>query len=200
MLVIVVGALLWSAVEPYDWATWWLEVLPVLVAVPLLLFCHRRFPLTRLVLWLIVIHALILIYGGHFTYARVPLGFWLQEWFDFSRNHYDRIGHLAHGFVPAIIAREILLRLTPLRPGRWLFFLVSCVCLAISACYELIEWWVALLSDEAAESFLGTQGDNWDTQADMLMCLIGAVTAQWLLTGLHNRQLTWLASTEEPIG
>jgi putative membrane protein len=130
--------------------------------------------------------------GGHYTYARVPLGFWMQDLFHFSRNHYDRIGHFAQGFVPAIVAREILIRRTPLVPGGWLFFLVVCVCLAVSASYEFIEWWAALIGGSGAAEFLGTQGDVWDTQWDMFMALTGAIAAQILLSGVHNRQLTAL--------
>lgn len=183
-----------SAYGPYDAATWWMEVAPVLVAVPVLLVTGRRFPLTPLVYFLIFVHACILILGGHYTYARVPLGFWIQDLFGFARNHYDRIGHFAQGFIPAMIAREILLRRTPLKRGGWLFFIVCCVCLSISAVYEFIEWWAALLGGSAAHEFLGTQGDVWDTQWDMLMALIGAVAAQLLLARAHDRQLKQLES------
>ena len=185
----VFAALLVSGVGPYDRGTWWLEVAPVLVAIPLLAATWRRFPLTPLAYWLIAIHALILILGGHYTYARVPIGIWVQDWLDLARNNYDRLGHLAQGFIPAIIARELLLRLTPLRRGGWLFFLVTCVCLAISAFYEFIEWWVALLVGAGADVFLATQGDIWDTQWDMFLAFIGAMTAQLLLGGMHDRQL-----------
>jgi len=138
---------------------------------------------------LIFLHSLILMLGAHYTYARVPPGFWFQEWFDLSRNHYDRLGHLAQGFVPAILAREVLLRRSPLQPGKWLFFLVTCVCLAISACYEFLEWGTALAGGESADAFLGTQGDIWDTQWDMFLALLGAMTAQATLARLHDRQL-----------
>jgi putative membrane protein len=178
-----------SAWRPYEMGTWWLEVFPIVAAVPILLLTYRRFPLTPLAYTLIFVHACILMLGGHYTYARVPLGFWLQDLFDFSRNHYDRIGHLAQGFIPAIVAREILLRRTPLRPGGWLYFLVACVCLAVSACYEFIEWWAALIGGEGATEFLGTQGDVWDTQWDMFMALIGAIVAQAVLSRVHDRQL-----------
>lgn len=178
-----------SAYEPYDRATWWMEVAPVVVAIPILLATYRRFPLTRLVYTLIFIHACILILGGHYTYARVPVGFWVQDLFGFSRNHYDRLGHLAQGFIPALIAREVLLRRTPLVRGGWLFFIVCCICLAISAGYEFVEWWAALVGGAGATEFLGTQGDVWDTQWDMLMALIGAIAAQVLLSRLHDRQL-----------
>jgi putative membrane protein len=179
-----------SAWHPYDLGTWAMEVFPIFIAAPILAATWRRFPLTGLAYTLIFVHACILMLGGHYTYARVPLGFWLQDLFHFSRNHYDRIGHFAQGFVPAIVGREILLRRTPLRPGAWLFFLVTCVCLAISACYEFIEWWSALVGGTAATDFLGTQGDVWDTQWDMLMALIGAMVAQAVLARVHDRLLT----------
>ena len=189
LLVVGAALLVWSGITPADRTTWILEVFPIFIAVPLLLVTARRFPLTPLAYRLIFVHALILMLGGHYTYAQVPLGFWMQRVFGFSRNHYDRIGHLAQGFVPAIIAREILIRRSPLRPGKWLFVIVLCVCLAISACYEFIEWWSALIGGSAADAFLGTQGDPFDTQADMLMALIGAFTAQVLLARLHDRQI-----------
>ncbi len=160
-----------------------------MLGIVLLLLTWRNFPLTPLLCCLLSLHALILILGGHYTYAKVPLGFWLQDFFDFSRNHYDRIGHIAQGFIPAILAREILLRRSLLLPGKWLFLLVTSVCLAFSAFYEMVEWWTALLSGEAATAFLGTQGDIWDTQWDMFLALIGAMTAQLLLSRWHNRQL-----------
>jgi len=181
--------LLVSGIEPYDRATWWLEVAPVLIGVPVLIATHGNFPLTLLVYRLIFLHAAILMVGGHYTYARVPAGFWVQEAFDLARNHYDRLGHLAQGFVPAILAREILLRTSPLVPGKWLFVLVSCVCLAFSACYEFIEWWTALIAGGAADAFLGTQGDVWDTQWDMFLALTGAIAAQLLLARTHDRAL-----------
>jgi putative membrane protein len=166
-----------------------MEVFPIFLGVPLLIATWRRFPLTPLVYGLLFVHALILMLGGHYTYARVPLGFWVQDLFDLGRNHYDRLGHFAQGFVPAMLTREILLRRTPLRQGGWLFFLVTCVCLAFSACYEFIEWWAAVIGGSAADAFLGTQGDVWDTQWDMFLALIGAIAAQLLLSRLHDRQL-----------
>lgn len=181
--------LLVSGIAPHDRLTWLLEVFPILAAVPLLVATYRRFPLTHLVYFLIFLHATILAIGGHYTYALTPVGFWLQEAFGFARNHYDRIGHLAQGFVPALIAREILLRRTPLARGGWLFFLVLSVCLAISVCYEFIEWWVALLSAEASAAFLGTQGDVWDTQSDMAFAGLGAIVALLVLRRWHDRQL-----------
>ena len=181
-----------SGIEPYDRTTWVLEVFPIVLAVPLLILTARRFPLTPLAYRLIFVHALILMLGGHYTYARVPLGFWLQDALDLARNHYDRIGHFAQGFVPAIVAREILLRRSPLVPGKWLFFLVTAVCLAVSSCYEFIEWGAAVAGGSAADAFLGTQGDVWDTQWDMFMALLGALTAQVLLSREHDREVAAL--------
>ena len=192
LLVLTAVALVVSGVGPVDRGTWVLEVAPVVIAAPLLYFTWRPFRLTPLTYRLIFLHALILILGGHYTYAHVPLGFWLQDLFDFARNPYDRIGHFAQGFVPAIIAREILLRRSPLKPGKWTFFIVCCICLAISAVYEFIEWWAALILGQGAQEFLGTQGDPWDTQWDMFMALVGAVTAQLLLSRIHDRQLARL--------
>jgi putative membrane protein len=195
LLAVVVVALAVSAVHPYDWLTWLLEVLPVLIAVPLLIATHRRFPLTPLVYVLVTLHAIVLIVGGHYTYARVPLGFWIQDWFDLSRNHYDRIGHFMQGFVPAIVARELLLRTSPLRPGKWLFSLVTLSVLGISAFYEFTEWWTALAGGDAAQAFLGTQGDVWDTQWDMFVAFCAAIIAQLTLSGVHDRQLARLAAS-----
>jgi putative membrane protein len=192
LLVLTAIALVISGIGPRERGTWFLEVLPVLIAAPILVFTWKPFRLTRLAYWLIFVHALVLMLGGHYTYAHVPLGFWLQEVFELARNPYDRIGHLMQGFTPAIIIREILLRRSPLRPGKWTFFLVTCVALAFSAVYEFVEWWVALLLGEGATAFLGTQGDEWDTQSDMFMCLIGAVASQLLFARLHDRQLARL--------
>lgn len=188
------AVLLWSGIAPHDRITWWLEVSPVLIGAPLLLATARRFPLTPLLYGLLFAHAVILMVGGHYTYARVPFGFWMQDAFDFARNHYDRIGHLAQGFVPAILAREILLRRTPLVPGGWLFLLVLSVCLAFSAFYEMLEWWTALLGGIAATDFLGTQGDVWDTQWDMFLAGVGASAALLLLSRLHDKQLARFAA------
>jgi putative membrane protein len=198
LALLVVGAVLLaiSAYHPYAIGTWWMEVFPLFIAVPILVATYRRFPLTPLVYTLILIHASILMIGGHYTYARVPLGFWMERVFHFTRNHYDRIGHLAQGFVPAVIAREVLLRRTPLRRGGWLFYLVCSVCLAISACYEFVEWWAAVAGGSAATDFLGTQGDPWDTQWDMLMALIGSVLGQATLARVHDRQLARLGVAE----
>jgi putative membrane protein len=166
-----------------------MEIAPILIALPILLAAGRRHPLTPLLCVLLALHALILMVGGHYTYARVPLGFWMEHAFGFARNHYDRIGHFAQGFVPAILAREVLLRFAGLRRGFWLWLVVTLVCLGFSAFYELVEWWTSLAEGSAATDFLGTQGDPWDTQWDMFFALIGAVTAQLLLSGVHNRQL-----------
>jgi len=187
-------ALAASGLHPFDRPTWFLETAPVMLGLPLLMAIHRRFPLTPLVYRLLFIHGLILMLGGAYTYARVPLGFWVQDAFDLARNHYDRLGHLAQGFIPAMLAREILIRATPLRPGGWLFFLTTCVVLAFSASYEFIEWWVALLMGGEADAFLATQGDVWDTQWDMFLALLGALIAQSLLSRLHDRQLAKLPS------
>jgi putative membrane protein len=182
-------ALIVSGIAPQDRLTWWLEVAPVLIALPLLLATRGAFPFTTLAYVLICIHGLILIVGGAYTYAHVPAGFWVQEWFGLERNPYDRLGHLAQGFVPAIVAREILVRTFRLAPGKFLFFITTSVCLAISAFYELIEWWGALALGQGAHEFLGTQGDEWDTQWDMFLALVGAVVAQLLLARLHDRQI-----------
>lgn len=189
LLVLVIISLCISSFDPYDRTTWLLEVLPVLSVAPLLTLTWRRFPLTPLVYRLIFVHSLILIVGGHYTYARVPIGEWMQQLLDLGRNHYDRLGHFAQGFVPAMIAREILLRRSPLRPGKWLFFIVVCICLAISAFYEFIEWWAAAVMGQAASEFLGTQGDPWDTQWDMFMAFAGAILAQLALSRRHDYEL-----------
>jgi putative membrane protein len=196
LLVLLILALLLSAINPYDALTWWLETFPVLLGLPVVLLTAKKFPLTPLSYRLLFIHAVILIVGAHYTYARVPLGFWTQDLFDLSRNQVDRLGHLAQGFIPAILAREILIRRSALQAGKWLFFLVLCVCLAISAFYELIEWWVAIAAQQGAVEFLGTQGDIWDTQSDMMMALIGAVLAQLLLTRGHDRALKHLTGVK----
>lgn len=192
LMLAAVAVLVASAVRPHDYPTWFLEVLPVLIAAPLLVATRHSFPLTPLLCWLIFLHAVLLMVGGHYTYAEVPLGFWMQDWFGLDRNHYDRLGHFMQGFEPAILAREILLRKRVLPRGGWLVTFVISITLAFSAFYELIEWFVALVSDEAAESFLGTQGDVWDTQWDMFMCLVGASVALLLLSRRHDRQLAAL--------
>jgi len=189
LLAVVVIVLIWSGTGPYDRLTWVLEVIPVLIAVPLLAWTARRFPLTPLVYVLIALHAVILMYGGHYTYALTPLGDWMREAFGFSRNHYDRIGHLMQGFGPAIVARELLLRTSPLRPGKWLFALITLSILGVSVVYEFMEWWAALAGGDSAGAFLGTQGDVWDTQWDMFLAGCGAILAQVLLARVHDRQL-----------
>ena len=193
LLTGVVVVFAWSGWLPKDRMTWVLEVFPVIIAVPLLFATRRSFPLTPLVYCLIAVHATILMVGGKYTYAEVPLFDWIRDVFHFARNHYDRLGHFAQGFVPALVAREILLRKTPLRRGGWLFFLVTCVCLAISAVYELIEWRTAAATGSAADAFLGTQGDPWDTQKDMLFAGIGAIVGQLTLAKVQDRQLEDLA-------
>lgn len=192
-LVIFFLVLFWSAINPFDRLTWWLEVVPALLALLVLAATRPRFPLTTLVYVLILIHCVILMVGGHYTYAEVPVGDWLRDLTNGTRNNYDKLGHLAQGFIPAMVARELMIRLNVVARRSWLGFLVVCFCLAFSAFYELIEWWAALLSETASESFLGTQGYVWDTQSDMLWALIGAVTALLTLSRLHDRQLARLA-------
>lgn len=194
LLLSAAAVLVWSGIAPYDRFTWLLEVAPVLLGAPILILTRRRFPLTRLLYTLLWIHAVILMVGGKYTYAEVPLGFRLQDAFGFARNHYDRIGHFAQGFIPAILAREVLMRRSPLAGSRWLAFVVVAICLAFSALYELIEFWTALATGEAAEAFLGTQGDVWDTQWDMQMALLGAIAALATLSRAHDRQLSALRS------
>jgi putative membrane protein len=189
LLASMVVLLVWSGIHPHDRFTWWLEVAPILIGVPVLIWLYPKLRLTPLTYTLIWLHCLILMLGGHYTYAEVPLGFWMRDLFGFTRNHYDRIGHFAQGFIPAILAREIFIRRSPLGQSRWLPFLVVCFCLAFSAFYELIEFWTALSAGGAATDFLGTQGDVWDTQWDMQMALIGAVTALVLLSRVQDRQL-----------
>jgi putative membrane protein len=193
-LVIVLVALVVSGLHPADRTTWWLEIFPILIALPILLATYSRFPLTDLLYALIALHALVLIVGGAYTYAHVPLGFWMQDWFGFHRNHYDRIGHFMQGLVPALVAREILLRNGFVVGRRMAAFLSVCVALAVSAFYELVEWWSALLLGQGADEFLGTQGDPWDTQEDMFMALIGALVAMALLTRLQDAQIRALNS------
>jgi putative membrane protein len=189
LLIVGAACLVLSALGAADRGTWVMEVFPIFIAVPVLVATAQRFPLTPLAYRLIFVHALILMVGGHYTYAKVPLGFWMRDAFHLARNNYDRIGHFAQGFVPAIIAREIYLRRTPLARGAWLFFIVTCTCLAISACYEFIEWGAAIAGGSAADAFLGTQGDMWDTQWDMFTALWGAIIAQLLLSRIHDREL-----------
>lgn len=189
LLGIAIAALIVSGIAPKDRLTWLLEVIWVIVAIPIIALNWRRFALTRLLCWLLVAHALVLIYGGAYTYAETPLGFWLRDVFDFQRNPWDRVGHLMQGFVPAILARELFLRCTPLKRGGWLVYLVLAACLSFSAFFELIEWWSALIYGADADAFLATQGDVWDTQWDMFLCLCGAALSLLLWSRLHDRQL-----------
>ena len=193
-LVVFGVVLVWSGIRPHDYPTWALEVAPALAALVALAATRRRFPLTPLVYWLVLAHAVILMVVGHYTYAEVPAGEWLSDALGGERNNYDKLGHFAQGFVPALVAREILVRLEVVRGRGWLAFVVACICLAVSAFYELVEWWVALLSEEAAESFLGTQGYAWDTQSDMLFALLGVIAALLLLSRVHDRQIAALKS------
>jgi putative membrane protein len=187
-------ALLWSAINPKDYLTWLLETAPALIALIVLFMTRQKFRLTDLAYNLILIHSLILMVGAHYTYAEVPLFDWLQDALNLERNNYDKVGHLAQGFVPAIIAREILIRNHVLLNLKWLNFFIVCICLAISAVYELLEWCVALVSSEAAEAFLGTQGDHWDTQSDMAFALLGAILALALLSSIHDRHIAKLTA------
>lgn len=189
LLAATMIALVVSGLQPYDRLTWLMEVAPVLVALPLLVATRTRYPLTTLLYVLIFLHALVLILGGAYSYARVPLGFWAQDWLGLARNPYDKLGHFMQGFVPAMVAREILLRGRFVRGARMTGFLCVCVALAISACYELIEWWAALALGQGADEFLGTQGDPWDTQSDMFLALIGATVAIATLARAHDDQL-----------
>jgi len=194
LLVATLLALALSGLAPQDRFTWLLEVVPILVAAPLLVATYARFRFTSLAYRLMALHALVLMIGGHYTYANVPVGFWVQHALHLARNDYDRLGHLMQGFVPAIVTRELLLRRTPLRQGGWLFTLVTCACLAISAAYELVEWWTAVAMGARSDAFPGTQGDPWDTQWDMLCALIGAITALLTLSSVHDRQIARLSA------
>lgn len=198
--VVFFAVLLWSAVHPKDYFTWFLEVFPALAALAVLVATRKRFPLTRLAYQLILIHSVILMVGGHYTYAEVPLFDWIRDAFDMQRNNYDKVGHLAQGFIPAVVVREIIVRLRLVSGRRWTHFFVVATCLAVSAFYELIEWWVAVLAGASSEAFLGTQGYAWDTQSDMAMALVGAVLALALLSGVHDRQMAALpgAAVEKP--
>jgi putative membrane protein len=201
--IALIAILIASGIHPYDRATWLMEVLPVLIALPILAWSYRRFPLTNLLYFLIFLHALILIGGGTYTYARVPLGFWLQDILSSARNPYDKIGHFAQGLIPALVAKEILWRGGYVKTpegrqvgGKMVAFLSICIAMAISAWYELIEWWAALNMGQGADEFLGTQGDQWDTQSDMFMAFIGATVAMVLLARWHNRQIAHLLSRD----
>ena len=193
LLLVGLACLVISRIGAREPGTWVLEVFPIFIAVPILVATARRFPLTPLVYRLIFVHALILMVGGHYTYAKVPLGFWIEHAFHLMRNDYDRIGHFAQGLVPAMLAREILLRRSPLRRGKWLAFLVVCVCMTVSVSYEFLEWGAAVAGGSSADAFLGTQGDPWDTQWDMFMALIGAVTSLLVLSRVQDRELAAMA-------
>jgi len=192
-LIIFFATLVWSGIEPKDSTTWVLEVLPAVVGFAVMVATRRRFPLTSLAYLLILAHCIVLMVGGHYTYAEVPLFDWIRDGFGLERNNYDKLGHFMQGFVPAIVAREILVRNAIIAGKGWMSFMIVCICLAISAFYELIEWWVAILSDEAAEAFLGTQGYVWDTQSDMMYALVGAIAALVLLSKLHDKQIKRVA-------
>ncbi len=189
LLILYAAALLWSAIQPKEYFTWFLEVFPSLAAIVILALTYKRFPLTDLAYTLILIHSCILFIGGHYTYAEVPLFDWIRDTFHQSRNNYDKVGHFAQGFIPAIIAREIFIRKNVITSRRWMNFLIVSVCLALSAVYEFIEWFVAINTGESAEAFLGTQGYVWDTQSDMLFATIGAIAALLILSRFHDRQL-----------
>lgn len=188
-LGLLLPVLVWSWIGPHDRFTWWLESIPVVAGVPLILVFQKRFPLSSLLLILLWLHCVLLVVGGHYTYARVPLGEWARDWFGWTRNNYDKLGHFTQGFVPALLTRELLVRTSPLKGSRWLGLLVVCVGLAFSALYELLEWAAALASGAAADDFLGTQGDPWDTQTDMALALVGAVVALLALSRVHDRSL-----------
>jgi len=188
-LLVFSAVFIWSAIHPHDRFTWFLEVLPALIGLAILICTYQRFRLSELVYWLILLHCVILMVGGHYTYAEVPLFDWIAQWMGSERNNYDKLGHFAQGFVPAMIAREIFIRRQVVNGSAWRNFLIVCFCLGFSAFYELIEWWVAIASGQGAEAFLGTQGYVWDTQSDMCYALTGAMLALFCLGGLHDRQL-----------
>lgn len=194
-LFIYAVVLIWSGINPKDYFTWFLEVLPALIGFIVIAATYPKFRLTPLTYLLILIHCIILMVGGHYTYAEVPLFNWVRDSFNMERNNYDKIGHLAQGFIPAIISREILLRKEVITHNNWMIFIVICICLAISAFYELIEWWAALLSGAAADAFLSTQGDVWDTQSDMALALVGAILALLVLSKIHDRQIRELSAS-----
>jgi len=196
LLILFFAVFVWSLIQPHDYFTWILEVFPAIIGIVLIVALRRRFPLTPLVLTLLTLHAIILMVGGHYTYAEVPLGFWMKNTFHFTRNHYDRIGHFAQGFVPAIAAREVLIRRRVVRGRGWLYFIIVSICLAISAAYELLEWRVSIATGSKGDAFLGTQGDVWDTQEDMATALVGALMAPLLLGAWHDRQMARLAAPE----
>ena len=198
-LLIFFLVLIWSVIRPHDSFTSFLEVLPALLGLIILAVTFRNFRFTTMVYWLMLMHSIILMIGGHYTYAEVPLFNWIRDMFHMSRNNYDKVGHFAQGFIPAIVTREILIRKSPVKKGKWLFFMVVCICLSLSVLYEFIEWWVAVLTGTAAESFLGTQGYVWDTQSDMFIALVGAIVALSSLSKVHDRKLSLhLSSRNNP--
>jgi putative membrane protein len=197
LIISLTAIFIWSFISPKDLFTWFLEVFPVIIGAVVLLLTRHRFKFTTTVYLLLWIHAIILIIGGHYTYAENPLFNWIKEEFNLIRNYYDRLGHFAQGFVPAIVSREILLRTSPLKRGKWLFFIIVCICLAISAFYELIEWWVAIASGDKAVAFLATQGDIWDTQWDMFFALCGSIISLLSLSRLHDKFLRKLEGGEK---
>jgi putative membrane protein len=199
LLVVFAAVFVWSAISPHDYFTWFLEVVPAIAGLAVLAATYRRFRLTTLLYIIICAHALVLLVGGHYTYAEVPLGYWVRDAFHLARNHYDRLGHLLQGFVPAMIAREILVRHRVVKRGGWLSFVAFSVCMMITALYELFEYAVAATTGSAADAFLGSQGDPWDTQNDMLMCMIGALTALLTLSRWHDRQLAQMGYTTAPV-
>ena len=189
LLIALAAVFVWSAIRPHDYFTWILETFPAIIGFVILIATYRRFPLTPLAYTLLMVHAAILMIGGHYTYAEVPLGFWMRGILHTARNDYDRIGHFAQGFVPAIIGREILIRRSVVKSRGWLYFIVVAICLAISAAYELLEWRVSVASGSSADAFLGTQGDPWDTQEDMATALVAAMIAPLTLARIHDRQI-----------
>jgi putative membrane protein len=197
LLTLFAACFVWSLIHPHDYFTWFLEVFPAIIGIVLIIAARNRFPLTPLLLTLLTIHAIVLMLGGHYTYAEVPLGFWMRDAFHWTRNNYDRIGHFAQGFVPAMVAREILIRREVVRGRGWRYFIIVSICLAISAAYELLEWRVSVASGSAGDAFLGTQGDVWDTQEDMATALVAALLAPLLLGRLQDRQIARLERDRE---
>ena len=198
LLIVFLAVFVWSAVRPHDYFTWIMEVFPAIVGIALIAATHRRFPLTPLLLTLLTLHAIILMVGGHYTYAEVPLGFWMERAFHLGRNDYDRIGHFAQGFVPALVAREIFIRRAVVRSRGWLYAIVVLICLGISAAYELVEWITAISAGSSADAFLGTQGDPWDTQEDMATALVAAMIAPLVMGRWQDRQIAQMTSTPSP--
>ncbi|KZL90636.1 DUF2238 domain-containing protein [Clostridium magnum] len=197
LLIIFFAVFIWSMLNPKDLFTWFLEVLPAIIGFVIIVSTYGRFKFTTFVYVFILIHTIILMIGGHYTYAEMPLFNWIRDSFGLSRNYYDRLGHLAQGFIPALVCREILIRKSIVKKGKMLSFVVVCICLAISASYELIEWGVAEATGEAADAFLGTQGDVWDTQWDMFMALIGSITALSLFSSVHDKYINLLYEKKE---